>query len=123
MATRTGSAAEFVLEFMQRQPERAWRVSELHAASDGKWKADNFTETLKRLLVAGQVKKTIGAGRSVLWSAVTAQPVVVAAPTTPLSRTPSAKATQQPAPVDVPHARPADRYRSPIHHRLAGTTA
>ena len=103
MATRTGSAAEFVLEFMQRQPERAWRVSELHAASDGKWKADNFTETLKRLLVAGQVKKTIGAGRSVLWSAVTAAPVLVSATTTPQpAKSASTKAAQQPAPVDVP---------------------
>ncbi len=103
MATRTGSAAEFVLEFMQRQPERAWRVSELHAASDGKWKADNFTETLKRLLVAGQVKKTTGAGRSVLWSAVTAAPVLELATTTPQpAKLASAKAAQQPAPVDVP---------------------
>ncbi len=104
MATRTGSAAEFVLEFMQRQPERAWRASELHAASDGKWKADNFTETLKRLLVAGQVKKTIGAGRSVLWTAVTtAAPVLVSATTTPLpAKIASTTAVQQPAPVGAP---------------------
>ncbi len=98
MATRTGSAAEFVLDLMQRQPDRAWRISELQAASDGKWKADNFTETLKRLLVAGQVKKTIGADRAAWWSAVTAAPVVVP----PIAKTASAKAPEQPAPVDVP---------------------
>ncbi len=69
MATRTGSAAEFILTLLEQQPDRAWRISELHAQCDGRWNVDNFHETLKRLLAAGRVKKTLGEGRSTWWSA------------------------------------------------------
>ena len=70
MATRTGSASEFVLALLEKQPDRAWRISELHAECAGKWNVDNFHETLKRLLAAGLVKKTVGEGRATWWSAL-----------------------------------------------------
>ncbi len=70
MATRTGSASEFVLALLEKQPDRAWRISELHAECAGKWNVDNFHETLKRLLAAGKVKKRVGEGRAAWWSAL-----------------------------------------------------
>ena len=73
MATRTGSASEFVIALLEQQPDRAWRISELHAECAGKWNVDNFHETLKRLLASGQVKKTVGEGRATWWSAVSGQ--------------------------------------------------
>ncbi len=78
MATRIGSAAEFVLATFDSPPTRQWRIAELVAAAGGRWKAENFTETLKRLHGAGRVQKTVGEGRSAWWSAVA--PIVTAAP-------------------------------------------
>ncbi len=99
MVTRTGSAAEFILTFMARQPERAWRISELLTACEGRWKADNFHETLKRLLAAGRVQKTVGADRSARWSAVTAP----AGTSSPTETPPVAPGATEPA------GKPADR--------------
>ena len=94
MATRTGSAAEFILTLLEQQPDRAWRISELHAQCDGRWNVDNFHETLKRLLAAGRVKKTLGEARSTWWSAV---------PSTSVAPAPEASAAQVPAAVhDTP---------------------
>ena len=80
MATRTGSAAEFILNLLEQQPERRWRIAELHAECAEKWNVDNFHETLKRLLAASRVKKTTGEGRSAWWSAATG-PAHVPTPT------------------------------------------
>ncbi len=78
MATRIGSAAEFVLATFEGRPTRQWRIAELVATAGGCWKAENFTETLKRLHGAGRVQKTVGEGRSAWWSAVA--PILTAAP-------------------------------------------
>jgi len=68
MPKKNGTATEFVLNTLRQWPDNELRISDFYELAGGRFKKENLSNSLTRLLAKGEVVRNIDDNRSAWWA-------------------------------------------------------